>query len=376
MKGDIRYQLRLGNHAYETLTNEAAEIVVNESMQDASTCSVKVPVDICNGKYKYINDEDLVPGREKLLSVVAWIDGTQSVLFHGPITGRKVDLKHGGSGSTLEITATDKRVQLDRQCRKYESHSGTVDQVVKRLLKTLKHCTPDVESFDKIRYRADSGPLNQTVSDLTLIRQLAAAVSAEFWLDWKLSGESIVETAHFASRPKRNDSKGFGIPISIPLISPKKSVLKLNTGDAKTSLLSFNSDRKTEVPQQSGVILRVDPRTGEIKNSMVNAPSTKPLGDAPPQPEVTNEVLSAGGVESARDKAEAAINDASWFVEAQAETSVFALGDLLRPRAVVTVDGVGKPDEGDYLIWSVNHRITPTEHQMQLTLRRNAVGGK
>jgi hypothetical protein len=323
-----------------------------------------------------LDDANLVPGKDKLLSVVAWIDGAQTVIFHGPITGRKVDLKHGGSGSVLELSATDRRVELDRQCQNCDSHSGTVDIIVGKLLKPLACAKLEVESFSKVRYQADSSPLNQTESNLATLKKLGALVNAEFWLDWKLAGTRIVETAHFASQPKRNDSAAGGFSYVLPIDQAKKPSLKMNTGDAKSTLLSFSSDRKSEVPQQSGKISRIDPRTGEIKSSQVMAPSTKPLGVSAPKQAITSSVLSAGGIESARTKAEAALNDASWIVEAQAETSAFALQSLLRPRFIVDVSGTGVPDDGEYLVWSVEHQITPLEHRMKLSLKRNAVGGK
>ncbi|MGC4067379.1 MAG: hypothetical protein QM784_22590 [Polyangiaceae bacterium] len=48
----------------------------------------------------------------------------------------------------------------------------------------------------------------------------------------------------------------------------------------------------------------------------------------------------------------------------------------MRPRFVVDVSGTGKQDDGEYLVWAVDHQITPAEHRMRLTLRRNAQGGK
>jgi hypothetical protein len=375
MKGDIRYQLRINGKPHDKLTSDAAEVTVAESMQDASTCNVKVPIDLCKGRFELLDDDNLVPGKDKTLSVVAWIDGTQSVIFHGPITGRKVDLKHGGAGSSVELTATDRRVELDRTCRKYESHSGSVGNIVEGLIGNLRQAKKDVDPFSKIQYKKGTGPLNQTVSDLALIRKLADAVNAEFWLDWELKGDSIVETAHFKSPTKPKEGKVFGMSLPLPIAGAKKAQLKMNSGDGTSTLLSFTSERKSEVPQKSGTIFRVDPRTGELKSSEVK-PSTKRLGSDPPKQEISCEVLSAGGVENARDKAEAALNDASWITEATAETTVFALCGLVRPRTFVDVVGLGDTESGEYLVWSVNHTITPAEHRMKLSLKRNAVGGK
>ncbi|MGC4067378.1 MAG: hypothetical protein QM784_22585 [Polyangiaceae bacterium] len=257
MKGDIRYHIYVGGKPHEGLTRDAAEITVTESMQDASTCVVKFAVDLCNGDYEHLDNGDLIPGKDQMLSVVAWIDGTQTVIFHGPITGRKVELKHGGPGSSLEVSATDRRVQLDRKCRKFKTWSGTVDTIVGSILTEHKFASQKVDPFSKLRFSPESSTLNQSISDLAMIKKLGATVSAEFWIDWTLAGGRILETAHFSTQPKRNDSKGGGFGLSLPIDQPKKPSLRLNTGDPKSTLLSFNSERKTEVPQQSGTIMRV-----------------------------------------------------------------------------------------------------------------------
>lgn len=374
MKGDIRYQLMIDGSPDEELTRNASEILVNESVRDISTCNVKFTVDICKGKYELIDDKRLLPTVNKSISVVAWIDGTQTVLFHGRITERKVDLKHGGSGSTLELSASDRRFELDRNCRNFVSHSGTVSSVVMRILTDHKFSKLDVESFDQLQFNKESTPLNQTVSDLSMLQKLGGTVGAEFWIDWKLEKTRIVETAHFGTQPKRNDQPGGGLGFSLPIDQKTKPTLRLNTGDPDSSLLSFSSVRKSEVPQKSGKVTRVDPRTHQLKTTQVTQPSVKPLGGKPPASEVQCEVLTPGGVEIARAKAEAAYNEASFVIEATGETTAFGICGLVRPRHIVNVDGTGKEDRGEYLVWAVEHKIDPAEHRMKLSMRRNAVG--
>ena len=71
---------------------------------------------------------------------------------------------------------------------------------------------------------------------------------------------------------------------------------------------------------------------------------------------------------------ESALIDASWIVNARAETTVHALGSLIRPRQVVKVEGTGAVDDGDYFVWKVTHTIDTADHKMAMELRRNAVG--
>ncbi len=157
----------------------------------------------------------------------------------------------------------------------------------------------------------------------------------------------------------------------------KATQLAMNTGDSTATLLSFTSERKTEVPQQTGDMSRVDKGTGDVKSTSVDKPKVKPLGNAVKGPAVQCELVTAGGIETARLKSGAALDDACWsFIEATAETNAYVLCGVIRPRTVTTVSGIGAPDEGDYLVWSVSHQITPAEHSMSVTLRRNATKDK
>jgi hypothetical protein len=50
------------------------------------------------------------------------------------------------------------------------------------------------------------------------------------------------------------------------------------------------------------------------------------------------------------------------------------LGVVLRAGSVVSLSGVGSLHSGNYLVWSVHHKITPDVHTMRFVLVRNAVG--
>ena len=55
-------------------------------------------------------------------------------------------------------------------------------------------------------------------------------------------------------------------------------------------------------------------------------------------------------------------------------TDAERLGSILRAGTVVQVNAAGAVHSGNYLVWSVRHRINAERHEMAFVLMRNAVG--
>jgi hypothetical protein len=377
MQGDIRYQILIDEQVDEQLTSELAEIEVSEAVRGETTFRIRFAIDICSTDMELLNDDRLVPGRDRRVSVLVSVGNVTSCLVHGLITDRKAELKEGGPGSSVEISGKDRRIEMSRNADQRGPRTGTAGLIVKPILGRY-HFLPDVELGDTTLYSEAGNTLNQTGSDLELVNKLAADHGYEFWIDYLvtpgLGGKvGIIETAHFKSSP----SRGQGLPISLPLpliARPDTPVLKMNTGDGTSTLLTFVSNRVSEVPTSSGTLTRVNIDSGELERTSVQGPSLSPLGSPPPLPDHRRPIVTAGGAQDAQKRQDAALIDASWVVKATAETTVHALGALLRPHNIVQVSGTGRVDDGDYFIWSVAHHIDPADHKMRCELRRNAVG--
>jgi hypothetical protein len=386
MPKDTGYQILINETPDAQATAEAQEIEVVESVYEPSTFRVRFAIDVVNGKLHLAEEPRLLPGKNVPLTVLATVDNATEVLIHGLITDREIELKHGGPGSYLEVRGSDRRVAMARQRHRYKAHSGTVASIVDGVLKDNKFDHRDVESVKGDKYSVDTQTLNQTGSDLDMVNMLAGHVGVAFWVDWTYKGGRIRETAHFASQPPRNEGPGglglgalSALPVSLPPLlgglaggAPR---LTLNTGDPKNTLLSFHATHRTEVPKAGGRVVRVDFDRPTLQKTTIAGPTQPPLGrklDIPDGLEAS--VLTAGGADRAHVHGTAALNDASWAIEATAETTLFALGQVVRPRQVVRVEGAGKLDQGDYFVWKVNHTINPAGHRLGIELRRNALG--
>lgn len=374
---EVSHQILIDGRVDQDLTQALTELEVCESVRGESRFRVRFAVDIEGLDFQLLGDRRLVPGRDHELTVLAFVEQRPEVLVHGVIQGRETHLRHGGAGSFLDVLGADRRVLMDRNYSDYGAHSGAVPTIVAQLF-AKQGFVPDIEPVESEIYTPLTKTLNQTGSDLKLVQELAAKSAVEFWIDWRLVPGKVIETAHFRSQPPRGGGGGLGgalVGAAVSVIGGASTpVLKMNTGGSDFTVTSFRSRRRTDMPNQSGPIRRVDVDTGKIESSQVRGPTTPTLGQDPNNVTIERSVPAGGSVGEARRLAEAALNDAAWSVEATVETTVFRLGSLVRPRQIVKVQGAGSVDDGEYFVWGVQHRANEVGHDMNVELRRNGTG--
>lgn len=373
---DIRYQLAVDSRLDNALTQEAAEIEVQQSIEGPTTFRVKFAIDICRGDFDLVNDPRLNPGaRDTLVTVIGVLDGESRVLAHGLITERKLNLAEGGAGSSLEITCHDRRRVMDREPKSHP-HEGTAGQIARQILSSHGFETDVAET--EIFYEENTTTQNQAQeTDLAFLNKLAGHNGLRLWIDWEvgpgLAGLDLRETAHFRKSPGRPAG---GLP-ALRLAPAGAAELKLNAGDGCSNVASFELHTNGEAPNQSGPIARVNSTDGQADQTSVEASSHAPLGSQPVsnQQRRTRQLVTAGNAQEARVRTQAAVDDASWSVQATAETSAQALGAFVAPHEVIRVSGAGSLNSGDYFVKAVTHTIDAAAHKMRIELLRNALGG-
>lgn len=377
---DIRYQIAVDGEPDNALTEEAAEIEVQQTIEGPTTFRVKFAIDICRGELNLLDDPRLNPGDpDTRVTIVAHLNGESYVLAHGIITERKVNLAEGGPGSSLEIVCQDRRRVMDRKPYS-KAHEGTAGQIAEQILRTYEFETDVTDT--EIQYEEDKGTLNQAEeTDLAFVTKLAGRNGHRFWIDWEvgtgLTGFELTETAHFKPSPPQPQRNGLGFVPPLLLAPEAAAELKLNAGAGCSNVASFELHTNAEAPNQSGPVRRVNSDDGEVAESSVPGPTTEQLGERPTAPPQARErrLVTAGDAQEARARSEAALNDASWAVQATAETSVQALNGFVAPHQIVTVSGAGALNSGDYFVKAVTHTVDSAAHKLRIELLRNAFGG-
>ena len=374
---DIRYQIAIDRQPDNGLTEEASEIEVQQSIEGPTTFRVRLAVDICGVDFSLLEDERLNPGNpDTEVTITALLNGETSVLVHGIITERQVNLTEGGPGSWLEIRGQDRRAAMNREER-CESHSGRASDIVQQILGRYGFETDVADT--EIEYEENTHTINQTQTDLAFVDMLAGRSDSRFWIDWEartgLTGFEVTETAHFRPSPERPEANALGFAPPVLLAPDDAPELTLNSGDGCSNLASFELSSNAEAPNQSGPVQRVNNSTGRVDDTEVPGPTTESLGgDAAPGQARTRRVVSAGNAQEARLRNQAALNDASWSVAATAETSPHALKGFVAPHQVVRVTGGGRLNSGNYFVKSVGHAIDSANHKLKIELLRNALG--
>lgn len=376
---DIRYQIAVNKQPDNRLTEDAAEIEVQQSIEGPTTFRVKFALDICQGEFDLLEDDRLVPGpKDTEITVMATLDNIREVLAHGIITERKVNLAEGGAGSALELICHDRRRIMDRE-QKSKAHQGTAAHIAGEILAGYGF-DPDVGQTE-IHYAENKTTLNQaTETDLAFLNRLAGQNGLRLWIDWEPApgptGFPLVEKAHFRDSPPRPSRSRMGIVVATVLAPTGTAELKLNAGDGCSNVASFELHTNAETPTQTGPIQRVSSEDGQVAETSVTEPTTDKLGKqaATTREPVTRQLSTPGDTQEGRVRNEAAINDASWSVQATAETSVQALNAIVAPHQVIKVSGAGRLDSGNYFVKAVTHTIDSAAHKMRIELLRNALG--
>lgn len=350
-------------------------IEVYEAMGETTTYRIHYAVEAGTGDLPLLHDEQLDPGVELAIFAEA-ADGTHC-LVKGPIHGQRITLKHGVTGSWVEVLGSDTSAVMDREAKSAIWDSGTDSDAVRAILDDAEvEYELDIEDTTG-GYAEDKHTLVQRESDLRFIRKRARLNGFLFWISCDEDGN---ETAHFRRPPLDGEEPagGPGLPIDLPLPfgSGEAQKLVINLADANLQELdiSWDVERPTAVEA-----LQLDLNTkGDLDGSMPATPQTI-LGDLGIQ-DVAGETRStllvapADDVGALQSRAEGALIEADWFIRASCETSAHALGGVVRAHTLVELDGAGPRHSGSYFVAAVRHLIDVDAHRMQIELVRNGWG--
>lgn len=335
---------------------EASSVEVEERMGETTAYRLHFPLDIAAGDLPLLVDGRLDGGSE--LSILVPVGNDTVCLVKGPVHGQRVQMKHGGAGSTLVVRGSDTTVVMDRETRSAVWAGVKDSDVATSVLKNYGY-TPDVETTAAGHFEAKHS-LVQRGSDLSLVRRLARRNGFLFWVTCDGKGK---ESAHF-KRPPLNGS------------ADAELVINLGSPNIEELSIEWDVEHPTSVEAR-----QLDLNTkGSLDGRVPNTP-LDPLGDlglSAITGDVRSTHLSAPGDDAGdlRARGEALLIEAGWFVRATCESNLESLGKVVRAHTVVEIRGAGSRHSGKYFVAAVRHTIDATTHKMNMELIRNAWGGK
>jgi hypothetical protein len=311
-------------------------------------------------------------------------------LLRGQVENSEADVSIGATGSWYEVRGRDVRTLIDRCSDGYQIPGDAV-KIAEGM--TAEFTTGNWIPGDLTATFPEDRPFAFSGTILEGLERLSKLCNYPVWLRYpmnRLDKENfdIVVNTYFCASPERGeDTKKTPVPeVNLLGIDDGKHAAYLRIiGDDKQCENVVNFSLKTDNEAISSVSASVvDEVTGEAKDFDGQEANDEALGEETVK--TTGAEAEAGAEDCERSMkiskvgksdivartTQAAANDASWYVKAQALTTVHMLGKVLQPHDLVKVIGGGCGINGIFQVEKVTHVINAAAHWMHLDLRSNS----
>ena len=345
-----------GDQASAALS-DAVWVEVHERMGEMTKYRIRYDLDIHQGDFPRLAGRSGIDAGD-VLAVIARVNGKDSYLVKGPVTGQRIHFQHGVGGSYVEVEGADSTVRMARQAQAVIWSDLTDSDAVTQILGSTPYSFNTDVAGTQASHSEDKHTLVQRDSDLEFVRRLARRNGFLFWVDCNSTG---TETAHF-KRPLTDSTPVANLDINI------------GTNNLGNLDLQWDVERSTSVDAQELNLNDKSIIDGSVDSSPLNPLGAESLAD------ITGDVRSGhlhAPVDDAGDlssRGSGALIESAWFVRATGQTSVNALGGVLRANTIVTLRGIGSRHSGKYYVAAVRHVIDTSAHHMEFELLRNGWG--
>jgi phage protein D len=374
------YQLNLnGQPADATLYTQLAAIEVEESMDLPGALELQVPVSVTSdGDLTYVNDPGFAPLAP--IAVVATppapassIPGASLLgapaappaqcIFDGYVLSTKLHIERGTTNASLHVWAQDATWMMNLTERAREWVDVTDNAVAAAIFGDYGITPADANTQEDSPSHTEAGhSLMQRGTDIQFLRTLAQR-------NGKFCRVTCTDTP--GDRTGYFAAPDLGADPAAKLVLNDPQSWTVNALD-----ITWDATAASGVNAAQALFTDSDPDgvSANLTSSGLASLGDRDLATFTANPMtvmLTTPVDDAGELQL---RAQAVLREADWFVRAEGESDVERLGVVLRAGSIVTVSGIGALHSGNYLVWSVRHKITQDVHSMRFVLVRNAVG--
>lgn len=374
------YQLLLnGQAADSTLYTLVSSVEVEESMDLPGALQLQVPVSVgSDGDLTYVNDPRFAPlanialvatppAPQSSIPGVSLLGGSSAsaaqCIFDGYVLSAKLHIERGTTNAILSIWAQDATWLMNLTERAREWVDVTDFDVAAAIFGNYGITPADDNTNEDSPSHTEAGhSLMQRATDIQFLRMLAQR-------NGKFCRVVCTDTP--------GDRTGyFAAP---DLGANPVATLTLNDPQAWTVNeldISWDASAASSVNAAQALFTDSDPDgiSADLSSSGLASLGDRDLATFAGQPMT---IMLAAPVDDAGEltqRAQAVLRETGWFVRCEGESDVERLGAVLRAGAIVAISGIGAMHSGNYLVWSVRHKITEDVHTMRFVLVRNAVG--
>ncbi|MGK8558158.1 phage late control D family protein [Nocardia gipuzkoensis] len=306
-----------------------------------------------DGSWPYLDEPPFTLLRRVV--VTAGLEDDAQLLIVGYITHLRPTFGTGREQCVLDIWGMDASVLMDQVDRLKDWPDKTDSDIATEIFQTYG-LTPQVAGTG-IVHDAELSTIIQRETDIQLLRRLALRNGFECFVDG--------DTGWF--RPPAVDAEPQ--PVLAVFFGGRTNV---NRFELEAHALAPSEVSMSQVDRVSGEVLNAQARPGRYPELGAEA-VTSFLGAG----------MEAGSVRIARTVTtgnpemsalcDGLLEQGSWFVIGSGEVAANQYGSILRPRATVTIKGIGEAHSGLYYVAHVTHRFTAGGYTQAFRVRRNAL---
>jgi hypothetical protein len=335
---------------------------VEEPADGPGSLVLRLPVNRTSaGDLQYVGDGTFEPNTA--ISVVVTPAGqADECIFDGYVLAWKLHLDRTSRSSTIEVWAEDASWLMNLSDLT-KAWSGVTDGEIANEIFQGYGFTPAAGNTDDDSplHDEDAHSLFQRATDLRFLRSLARR-------NGKLCRVGCtdtpgVRTGYFVSPALDGTPRA-----TISLVDPETwsvdsldfdwDVMRPTAVDASQVPLDDNSESSVAGDSTDSGLAPLDARDYPTYAAQASTLVLTATADAP----------------ELNQRTAATLRDAGWFARCHGATNVDRLGAMLRAGSVVTIDGAGSLQSGNWLVWDVRTQITVDLVSFQFTLMRNAIG--
>jgi hypothetical protein len=341
------------------------ELEVEENADLPGAFALTLPVaTTSSGDYDTPSDPRLAPLSNIAITAQA-SDGQTHCLVDGYVLAQHVHLDTGTSQSTVKVWGQDATwlMNTTEQAREW---ADVTDGAAANSIFGAYGVTPDPSNLDEDSppHTEDGATLMQRASDAQFLRALARRSGKLFRV---FCTDTPGQRTGFFAAPDLSASP------TTTLILNDATAANVNTLD-----VSFDVMRPSAVNAFQALFTDSDGDTAgaggnftddglpDLSDQDLTALSTNPVTAL-----LTTTAADSGTITL---RANALLRDAGWFVRCEGDTDASLLGSILRVGDIAAVNAAGAIHSGNYLVWSVRHKITADKHAMHFVLVRNSLG--
>jgi hypothetical protein len=339
------------------------QLEVEESSDRPGTLLLRLPVNRTSaGDLQFVGDGTFEPMTNVCLTVTPAQGGGPQCIFDGYALSWRLHMDRASTSSAIDVWAQDASWLMNIDDNVTEWSGLTDGQVANAIFGSYGFTPADGNTDnDSPSHTPDGHTLFQRATDLQFLRGLARRGGKLCRV--ACTDTPGVRTGYFVV-PAVD-----GQPVAtISLLDPDSwtvetldfdwDVMRPTEADASQVDLTQSSDTGTDVSAEDSGLVPLDSRDypsylGQSAMLLLTAPA-----DVPELSQRTAAVLAESG----------------FFARCTGEADADRIGTILRVGDVVTIEGAGSIQSGNWLVWNVRHSFSLDSWKMAFTLVRNAMG--